>query len=290
MTLALQTLFSSLANGSLFVLMGAGIVLCYRSSRVVNLAHGESFAVAGLVIAKLVAAGLALALAGVIGLAAAVALALFLERVILRPRLDWQPGRLIIVALGFAVLVEGVLNVAFGADARNFPAMLTGSPIRMQGAAISRQAVLAVGVAVVVPLALAAFFRWTTTGKAMTASAESPRATELLGVNTARLRQLSFGLAGAIGALSALLIVPATGISYNSGLAVTLNGFVAAAFANMTSVTRVLWGGLALGLVQGIVGAYWNPLYQVPVVLGGVLLAGVVLLSRGVRFGGVSRA
>jgi branched-subunit amino acid ABC-type transport system permease component len=290
MTLALQTLFSSLANGSLFVLMGAGIVLCYRSSRVVNLAHGESFAVAGLVIAKLVAAGLSLALAGVIGLVAAVALALFLERVILRPRLDWQPGRLIIVALGFAVLVEGVLNVAFGADARNFPAMLTGSPIRMQGAAISRQAVLAVGVAVVVPLALAAFFRWTTTGKAMTASAESPRATELLGVNTARLRQLSFGLAGAIGALSALLIVPATGISYNSGLAVTLNGFVAAAFANMTSVTRVLWGGLALGLIQGIVGAYWNPLYQVPVVLGGVLLAGVVLLSRGVRFGGVSRA
>lgn len=290
MTLALQTLFSSLANGSLFVLMGAGIVLCYRGSRVVNLANGESFAVAGLVIAKLVAAGLSLALAGVVGLVAAVALALALERVILRPRLDWQPGRLIIVALGFAVLVEGVLNVAFGADARNFPAMLTGSPIRVEGAAISRQAVLAVGVAVAIPLALAAFFRWTTTGKAMTASAESPRATELLGINTARLRQLSFGLAGAIGALSALLVVPATGISYNSGLALTLNGFVAAAFANMTSVTRVLWGGLALGLVQGIVGAYWNPLYQVPVVLGGVLLVGVVLLSRGIRFGGVSRA
>lgn len=290
MTLALQTLFSSLANGSLFVLMGAGIVLCYRSSRVVNLANGESFAVAGMVIAKLVAAGLSLALAGVAGLVAAVALALALERVILRPRLDWQPGRLIIVALGFAVLVEGVLNLAFGADARNFPAMLAGSPVRVEGAAISRQAVLAVGVAVAIPLALAAFFRWTTTGKAMTASAESPRATELLGVNTARLRQLSFGLAGAIGALSALLVVPATGISYNSGLALTLNGFVAAAFANMTSVTRVLWGGLALGLVQGIVGAYWNPLYQVPVVLGGVLLVGVVLLSRGIRFGGVSRA
>lgn len=290
MTLALQTLFSSLANGSLFVLMGAGIVLCYRSSRVVNLAQGEGFAVAGMLIAKLVAAGLSLALAGVIGLAAAVVLALVLERVILRPRLDWQPGRLIIVALGFAVLVEGVLNVAFGADARNFPAMLTGSPVRAEGAAISRQAILAIGVAVLIPLALAVFFRWTTTGKAMTASAESPRVTELLGVNTARLRQLSFGLAGAIGALSALLVVPATGISYNSGLAVTLNGFVAAAFANMTSVTRVLWGGFALGLVQGIVGAYWNPLYQVPVVLGGVLLAGVVLLSRGIRFGGVSRA
>lgn len=247
MTLALQTLFSSLANGSLFVLMGAGIVLCYRSSRVVNLANGESFAVAGMVIAKLVAAGLSLALAGVAGLVAAVALALALERVILRPRLDWQPGRLIIVALGFAVLVEGVLNLAFGADARNFPAMLAGSPVRVEGAAISRQAVLAVGVAVAIPLALAAFFRWTTTGKAMTASAESPRATELLGVNTARLRQLSFGLAGAIGALSALLVVPATGISYNSGLALTLNGFVAAAFANMTSVTRVLWGGSRSG-------------------------------------------
>lgn len=290
MTLALQALFSSLLNGSLFVLMGAGIVLCYRSSRVVNLAQGESFAVAGMVIAKLVAVGLSLALAGLAGLAAAVALALVLERLILRPRLHWQPGRLIIVALGFAVLVEGVLDVAFGGDARNFPAMLTGVPIRVDGAAISQQAILTVGVAVLIPLALAAFFRWTTTGKAMTASAESPRVSELLGINTARLRLLSFGLAGAIGAISALLIIPATGISYDSGLAVTLNGFVAAAFANMTSVPRVLWGGFALGIVQGIVGAYWDPLYQVPVVLGGVLLAGVVLLSRGVRFGGVSRA
>lgn len=290
MSLALQTLFSSLANGSLFVLMGAGIVLCYRSSRVVNLAQGESYAVAGLVIAKLVAAGLSLALAALVGVAAGVALALVLERLILRPRLDWEPRRLIIVTLGFALLVEGVLNVVFGADARNFPAMLSGAPIRVEGAAMSRQAVLAVAAAIVIPLALAAFFRWTTTGKAMTASAENPRVAELLGINTARLRQLSFGLAGVVGALSALLVVPATGISYNSGLAITLNGFVAAAFANMTSVTRVLWGGLALGLVQGVVGAYWNPLYQVPVVLGGVLLVGVVFLSRGVRFGGVSRA
>lgn len=290
MTLVLQTIFSSLANASLFVLIGVGIVLCYRSSRVVNLAHGESFAVAGMVTAKLVAVGLSLVLAGVVGLVAAVALALVLERAILRPRLDWPPGRLVIVALGFALLVEGVLNVAFGADIRNFPALLTGSPIRVEGAAISRQSILAIGVGVVVPLALAAFFRWTTTGKAMTASAESPRTTALLGINTGRLRQLSFGLAGAIAALSALLVVPATGISYDSGLTVTLSGFVVAAFANMTSVPRVLWGGLGLGLVQGIVGSYWNPLYQVPVAFGGALLVGVVLLSRGVRFGGVSRA
>jgi branched-chain amino acid transport system permease protein len=290
MTLALQTLFSSLTNGSLYVLIGAGIVLCYRSSRVVNLAHGETFTVAGMVTARVVTAGLSLALAGILGVLAAVAVALLLERVVLRPRLDWHPRRLIVVALGFALLVEGLLDVAFGADTRTFPAMLGGAPVRLHGAAISRQSALAVCVSIAVPLALAAFFRWTTTGKAMTASAELPRVTELLGVNTARLRQLSFGLAGALGALSALLIIPVTGVSYNTGLSVTLNGFVVAAFANMTHVTRVLWGGLALGLIEGAVGAYWNPLYEVPVVLGGVLLIGVVLLSRGVRFGGVSRA
>jgi len=41
MALFLQTIFSSLVNGSVFALMGVGIVLCYRSSGIVNLARAR---------------------------------------------------------------------------------------------------------------------------------------------------------------------------------------------------------------------------------------------------------
>ena len=62
MALFLQTIFSSLINGSVFALMGVGIVLCYRSSGIVNLAQGETFMIAGILTAKMVTWGVPLGL------------------------------------------------------------------------------------------------------------------------------------------------------------------------------------------------------------------------------------
>ena len=65
---------------------------------------------------------------------------------------------------------------------------------------------------------------------------------------------------------------------------------VAAAFANMRHPGRALVAGLALGVGEGYVGAYIDPLLETPLVFGVLLLLGVVYLSRGVKFGGVVRA
>lgn len=290
MTLALQTLFSSLVNGSSFVLIGLGIVLCYRSSRVVNLAQGETYSASGLLIAKLVAFGIPMAAASLCGVALATVFSLAFERLALRSRLHWSPSRLIIVALGVALLAEGIDDRLVGANTYNFPAFLSGGSIRIAGAAISRQEAVLVLVAFAAAGGLVWFFRRTLLGNAMTACAENPGASSALGVNVARMRQLSYGAAGVLGGITALLLVPSTGITYDAGLTITLNGFVAAAFANMVNPGRVLWGGMALGLGEGIIGSYVSPLYEVPLVFGVVLLIGVAYLSRGVRFGGAVRA
>lgn len=290
MTLAIQTLFSSLVNTAVYVLIGLGIVLCYRSSRIVNLVQGETYSISGLFASKLVLIGVPLAAAGVSGVAAAIVTSLLLERVALRSRLRWDPRRLIIVTVGIAILIEGVLQILLGPDTYNLPAMLSGGSLLIAGAAISQQGVLAIAVACAATLVLVLFFKYSVLGRAMTASAENPRASEVLGINVARMRQLSYGIAGALGGLTALLLVPLTGVSSNAGFSITLNGFLAAAFANMMYPGRVLWAGLGIGICEGIVGTYWNSLWEVPVVLGGVLLVGVALLSRGVRFGGAQRA
>ncbi|MDE3074811.1 MAG: branched-chain amino acid ABC transporter permease [Chloroflexota bacterium] len=290
MALLLQTIFSSLINGSVYALMGVAIVLCYRSSRVVNLAQGETYAVAGLLTAKLVGTGLPLPAAGACGVAAATVGALLFERLALRSRLHWDPSRLIIVALGVALLVEGIANSIVGADQYNFPALLSGPSVSLGGGAISQQGILLVAFTLAVTAALVWFLRRTLLGQAMTASAENPGASSLLGVNVARMRQLSYGLAGLLGGISALLLVPLTGIAYNAGLAMTLNGFAAAAFANVFHPGRAMVAGMLLGLGEGLVGSYINPLLETPVVFGLLLLLGVAYLSRGERFGGAVRA
>lgn len=290
MTLAIQVFFSSLVNGALYVLIGLGVVLCYRSSRVVNLAQGETYTASGILTAKFVALGIPLALSGLFAICAVVLGALLFERFALRSRLHWNPQRLIIITVGVALLVEGMLQILVGSNTYQFASLLGGPSIRVENAAISREGALAVVAAFVITGALVWFFRATLLGQAMTACSENSRASAILGVNVSRMRQLSFGLAAAIGGLAAVLIVPLTGIGFGDGLAITLNGFLAAALANMTHPGRVLWAGMGLGLCEGIVGAYWNPLYEVPFVLGVVLLVGVAYLSRGVRFGGATRA
>ena len=290
MAIALQALFSSLINGSVFALMGVAMVLCYRGSRIVNLAQGESYTISGFLTVAAYTHGLPLLVSALLGVLAAGASGMLLERVALRSRLHWEPGRLIMVTLGAALLVEGITLAAVGADRRSFPGIVGDPPLRVGGAAISRQGVVLVFLTLLVTVALIWFFRRTLLGQAMTAVAEKPQASALLGINVARMRQLSYGLAGLLAGLAAVLVVPLTGITYDGGLALTLNGFVAGAFANMTNPGRALLAGLVLGLGEGYVGAYISPLFETPLVFGVLLLLGVTYLSRSVRFGGVGRA
>jgi branched-chain amino acid transport system permease protein len=290
MALFLQTIFSSLINGSVFALMGVGIVLCYRSSGIVNLAQGETFMISGILTAKMVTWGVPLGWAGLAGVVAAALAAVLFERVVLRSRLHWPPQRLIIVTVGVAFLAEGVADRAVGADQFGFANVLNGPPLTAGDAAISQQGVLLIAVTLVLGLGLVWFFRRTLLGQAMTASAENPSASSLLGVNVGLMRQISFGLAGLLGGIAAFLVVPSSTVTYNSGLPLTLSGFAVAAFANMTHPGRALVGGFGLALGEGLVGSYLNPALEIPLAFGVLLVAGVAYLARSERFAGARRA
>ncbi len=290
MAIFLQTIFSSLINGSVFALMGVGIVLCYRSSGIVNLAQGETFMISGILTAKMVAWGVPLGWAGLTGIVAAALAAVAFERLVLRTRLHWPPDRLIIVTVGVAFLAEGLADRLVGANSYGFGNVLNGSPLTAGDAAISQQGVLLIAVTLVIGLGLVWFFRRTLLGQAMTASAENPSASSLLGVNVPLMRQLSFGLAGLLGGIAAFLLVPTATVTYNSGLPLTLNGFAVAAFAQMTHPGRALLGGMALALGEGLVGSYLNPTLQTPLAFGVLLVAGVAYLARSERFAGARRA
>ena len=290
MTLFIQTLFSGLTNGAVFALIGVGIVFCYRSSRVVNLAQGETYMGSGMLMAKMVAWGVPMAAAAPAGFALAVVGSLALERFILRPRLHWRVSRLIVIAVGVALVAEGLADLLVGADQYSFPPVLNGSPVRFSGAVIAPQAVLLIVVTVVLALVLGWFFRRTVVGYALTAVAERPATASLLGIRASRVRALAFGIAGFLGFVSALLLVPISPLTYNVGLTVTLSGYVAAAIGDMRHIEVTCAAGLGVGLAEGLFGTYVNQLLAEPLVLGVLLIVGVAFLSRRVRFGGVARA
>lgn len=285
-----QTVFSGLVNGSVYALMGLAVVLYFRSSRVINLAHGETFMATGIITAKAVSWGWPLAAGAGLGLVVAVMATLFLERVILRSRLHWDPSRLILVTLGVAFVARGLAIWQVGTTPYSFQPLVSGAPVEVAGAAFSRQGILTVVVTLIVGISMTWFFKRTVVGHAMTASSENPAATSLLGVNVGLMRQLSYGIAALLGVLSALLIVPLSFVTYDVGLSFVLKGYIAAAVASMVDPQRAFLAGLGLGIAEAMVGSYIDPLLRTPFVFGLFLLAVVAFLGRQVRFGGVVRA
>src|SRR6185295_15258528 len=101
-------------TGAVYTFLGIGLVLVYSTARILNLAHGETFAITGVTAALLVAAGLPLAAALALALLASLAFATGLHRLVLRPRADWPAGVLILITLGAAFVVRGVLILVAG--------------------------------------------------------------------------------------------------------------------------------------------------------------------------------
>jgi branched-subunit amino acid ABC-type transport system permease component len=288
MNLFSQSIISGLMIGAVYALMGIGLVVVYRTSRVLNLAHGESFAVGGIVAAMATRAGVPLWMAAVLAVIAGAALSLALYQFILRTRTHWSMSSLVLITLATAFLVRGVLLTAVGPDPVSFRPLISGAPLRIAGGIVPLQGVLLIIAGLVASMVLAAILHMTFLGKQLLATAENPAATQLLGVNVERARLLSFGMSGALGGLSALLLIPLISVDYQAGLSMTMRGFIAAAISGMSPVYSIV-AGLLLGLFEALVGTYFGSLSQDPIMFG-VLIFVALWQSRKIRFGGVKRA
>lgn len=288
MNVLTQAVISGMMSGAVYALLATGLVLAFQTSRVVNLAHGETYAVGGLVAAATTAADLPLYLALLAGIAAATMLSFAIERLLLRPRRDWPTPSLILVTLAAAFLIRGALQVVMGVDSLSFPRQFGGSPLRFLGGALPRQGLGLVLIGLAAALGVILFLMYTSLGRQMRAAAENPDAAELLGIDVGRIRTLAFGIAGTLGGLGAVLLVPLVSIDFQAGLGMTLRGFIAAALAGM-SPRLVIVTALGLGLAEALVNTYFGALAQDPIVF--LALIGVALWqSRHIRFGGGARA
>ena len=288
MNLTTQAIISGLMTGSVYMLLGLGLVLVYSTSRVLNLAHGETFASAGVSTGLLVSLGVSLPLAIAAGLAVGVALSASLHWFILRTRAHWPASTLILVTLATAFLMRGVMILLAGTDPVSFPRLISGPPIRIMGGALPLQGLLLMVVSLLVCVSVAVFLTRSRLGKNLLATAENPDAAQLMGVNVQLARLIAYGLAGFLGAVSAVLLTPLISVDFQSGLAMTLRGFIAAAIAGMSPFGTIA-SGLLLGLFEQMVGVYLGALFQDPIIFA-VLIGVALWRSRLIRFGGSKRA
>jgi branched-subunit amino acid ABC-type transport system permease component len=132
--------------------------------------------------------------------------------------------------------------------------------------------VLITAVAIAAAFGLSFFLRRTIVGQALVASADSPRAAELVGLNVRSIAVIAFAVAAALSALGGALLAPTVPVVYNADLALTINGFAAAVFGGLGSIRLALLGGYALGIVEQLVVGYVDPQYNLTIALVAMLI------------------
>ena len=122
-----------------------------------------------------------------------------------------------------------------------------------------RQMAIVVSVVVVV-LLLVALFRWTAIGLQMRAVVESPRLTELAGVNADRASSAAWLLSSAMAGLAGVLLAPfSASLNVQDFTTLLVSAIAAAAFARLTSIPMALLGGILLGIAQQLLKGYLPP-------------------------------
>src|SRR5260370_10713958 len=151
------------------------------------------------------------------------AIGLFLYRISFQPLAHTSVLVLLIASVGCHLALQGFGLVFFGAEGQRGPTIadtaFTLGPLRFTG-----QSIAVYGITVAFIVALWLFFGLTLYGKALRATGGSRLAARLVGIRPALSGQIAFLLASVIGAISGILIVPITTLSYATGFLIGLKG------------------------------------------------------------------
>ncbi len=281
--LSLPPIVLGAITGLTYGLLSAGIVIVYRTNRVINFAHGEMGAFGAAIFGLLAdRVGIPYYINLPIALVAGAGIAALAEVAVIR-RLRKAPKLMSVVAtLGVAqllVVLALVINGQAGAGLV-FPEP-PGLPVWEVGALRVTPSYTGILIfAPIVVIGLAIFLRRGRLGLALRAAAANPEAARMAGVFSGRMSTLSWAIAGALSTFTAILVLPtiglATGASFGPGL--LLRALVGAVLARMSSLPGALAAGLGLGIFEGLLFANYSQGGVIEVVLFVVIV--LALLFR----------
>ncbi|HET9732348.1 MAG TPA: ATP-binding cassette domain-containing protein [Acidimicrobiales bacterium] len=275
-------------TGITYGLLAVGLVLIYRTSRIINFAHGQmgafGVAVMGLLATKY---HFPYYLALVPALAAGGAAAGVTELVVIR-RLRRAPRVMSIVAtLGVGAFLSQFAQ-AFAPGAGNgasFPSP-TGMWVVQLGALRINQAYMAMLIfGPVAVTALTVFLRYSRYGLAIRCSSANPEAARMAGISANNMSALAWVIAGTLSALTAVLVIPASGFASSTafGPSLLLRALAAGVLARMYSLPIAFGSGILIGVVEQLLLYNYPQSADLADVVLYVLILGALLLQRGVR-------
>jgi branched-chain amino acid transport system permease protein len=195
----------------------------------------------------------------------------------------------VIVTLGLALLLNGLMSVIWGGASRQFHGPFSTRTIDVGGVPISVQDIGIVAVSVGLVVLLALFFRFTKLGLALRAAAVNPESSRLVGIRVGWMLALGWGIGAVLGAVAGMMIAPVVFLDPNMMQTILLYAFAAAVLGGLDSPIGAVVGGILLGVTITLLGRYVGFIGSTLKLPAALLLILVLLLVRpGGLFGRVA--
>ncbi len=281
-----------LGAGAVYAGLALGVVLAYRGSGVINFAHGAMAMYVTYVFAGLRTDGqymvpplpnpLAL-VEGITGLFGAdldlpnwptfvdlgdamsfwpsfvialitgAVLGLLVHLLVFRPLRRAPTLARVVAAVGVTIVLQAVIGLRFGTDAKSVPQSLPNSALEVLGATVPRDRFILAALVAVTAAVLAAIYRFTKFGLATQAASENEKGASIAGLSPDRLAAVNWVLATLLAGTAGILIAPITALTPNNYTLFIIPALGAALIGAFRSFGLAAGAGLAIGVLQSLV-------------------------------------
>lgn len=284
----LPVVAAGIASGSAYALLALGIVIIFRSTDTVNFALGDIATLGIFLSLSLVPAGAPLLATLVLAIVLSGSLGVATERLVIRPLGAGHKSLFIalVMTIGLGLLIHAVIGAVWGHRPVIVSPLVEGTAV-VFGLALTWTKIIGTAIALVAMVAVAWFFRYTTFGMAMRASAEDPFAARLLGIRPTRIAAIAWFLGCGLAAIAAFMLAVDSSLNAHLTLPALFRAFAGVFLGGLTSMPGAAIGGFVIGVLDNIAGRYLSANYRDTIVFA-VIVA--VLFVKPSGFLGTRRA
>lgn len=282
-----QILVYGAVISAIYAMLAVGFTLIFGVARILNLAHGSFYALGAYAVYTFTAVvHLPLWLASVLAVLFVAAFGMVMERVLVRP-LRRSSLAVLLITLAVALMVEQMLLLVFGSEARNVPSMVNAT-YHFAGVDISSQRLLALIGAILILTSLWLFMQHTRLGSAILAISQDAEAAQYMGIPSDRIYSIVMGLSAGMAAAAGVLVAPFQTVIPGMGLLPLFKAFAIVVVGGLGSIPGSIVGALLLGYTETIIAfkisIEWSQIVSVAAVLITLILRPAGLFGKRAAF------
>ena len=261
---SVQNAWYGLSLGSVLLLAAIGLAITFGVMGVINMAHGEmvmlgaytTFVVQDIIrtsypglfdMSLFIAVPLAFLVAGFVGIV--------IERCVIR-FLYGRPLETLLATWGLSLILQQAVRTAFGPTNKEVgnPSWMSGA-FELGGITITYNRMWIIVFTLAVFIALLGLLRFTRLGLEMRAVTQNRQMAASMGIRTARIDALTFGLGSGIAGIAGVALSQIDNVSPNLGQGYIIDSFLVVVFGGVGN----LWGTLVGAFTLGIANKFLEP-------------------------------